>query len=86
MDCSPPGFSVHGTLQTRIREKIAIPFLWASFQPWGHTRISALQADSLLSEQPGTQGECHVNKKGDAPIRRGMPKVASKAPEAGSGA
>ena len=26
MDCSPPGFSVHGILQTRILEWVAIPF------------------------------------------------------------
>ena len=26
MDCSPPGFSVHGILQTRILEWLAIPF------------------------------------------------------------
>ena len=29
MDCSPPGSSVHGTLQARILECIAMPFsLW----------------------------------------------------------
>ena len=26
MDCSPPGSSVHGILQVRILEKVAIPF------------------------------------------------------------
>jgi len=26
MDCSPPGFSVHGILQVRILEWVAIPF------------------------------------------------------------
>ena len=26
MDCSPPGFSVHGILQARILEWIAMPF------------------------------------------------------------
>ena len=26
MDCSPPGFSVHGILQARILEWVAIPF------------------------------------------------------------
>ena len=26
MDCSPPGFSVHGILQTKILEWVAIPF------------------------------------------------------------
>ena len=26
VDCSPPGFSVHGILQARILECVAIPF------------------------------------------------------------
>ena len=33
MDCSPPGFSVHGTLQARILEWGAIPFSRGSSQP-----------------------------------------------------
>ena len=31
MDCSPPGFSVHGILQTGILEWVAIPFSGGSF-------------------------------------------------------
>ena len=30
MDCSPPGFSVHGILQARIPERVAISFSRAS--------------------------------------------------------
>ena len=26
MDCGPPGFSVHGILQARTLERVAIPF------------------------------------------------------------
>ena len=33
MHCSPPGSSVHGILQARILEWIAIPFSRRSFQP-----------------------------------------------------
>ena len=33
MDCSPPGFSVHGILQARILELIAIPFSKGSSPP-----------------------------------------------------
>ena len=33
MDCSPPGLSVHGILQTRILEWIAIPFSRGSSRP-----------------------------------------------------
>ena len=32
-DCSPPGFSVHGILQARILEWVAIPFSRGSSQP-----------------------------------------------------
>ena len=35
MDCSPPGFSVHGILQARILKWIAIPFSRASSPPRG---------------------------------------------------
>ena len=50
MDCSPPGSSVHGILQARIREWIAIPFSRGSFRPRDRTRVSCLphrQAGSL---------------------------------------
>ena len=33
MDCSPPGSSVHGVLQARILEWVAIPFSRGSSQP-----------------------------------------------------
>ena len=32
MDCSPPGSSVHGILQARVPEWVAIPFSRGSFQ------------------------------------------------------
>ena len=35
MDCSPPGSSVHGLLQARILEWVAIPFFRGSAQPRG---------------------------------------------------
>ena len=49
MDCSLPGFSVHGILQTTILEQVAISFSKGS----SRTRFPALQADSALSEPPG---------------------------------
>ena len=52
MDCSPPGSSVHGLLQARILEWIAIPFFRGSFWPGFELRSPALQADSLPSEPP----------------------------------
>ena len=40
MDCSPPGSSVHGILQARILEWVAISFSRGSSQPSDQTRIS----------------------------------------------
>ena len=53
MDCGLPGSSVHGILQARILEWVAIPFSRGSSQPSGiKSRSPALQADSLLSGPP----------------------------------
>ena len=53
MDCRPPGSSVHGILQARILEWVAIPFSRGSSQPGIELASPTLQADSLLSEPPG---------------------------------
>ena len=54
VNCSPPGSSVHGTLQVRILEWVAIPFSKGSCLTQGIEPGSpALQADSLPSEPPG---------------------------------
>ena len=52
-DCSPPGSSVHGILQTRILEWIAIPFFRGSSNMGIEPRSPALQADSLPTELQG---------------------------------
>ena len=49
VDCSPPDSSVHGILQVRILEWVAIPFSRGSFQP----RSPILLSGYLLSEPPG---------------------------------
>ena len=49
MDHSPPVSSVHGILQTRILQWVAIAFSRRSSQP----RSPVLQVDSLPSEPPG---------------------------------
>ena len=49
MDCSLPGASVHGILQARILERVAIPFSNQEIEP----RSPALQTNSLPSEPPG---------------------------------
>ena len=40
MDCSPPGSSVHGILQARILEWVAIPFSGGSSRPRDQPRVS----------------------------------------------
>ena len=42
MDCNPPGFSVHGILQARILESVAIHLSRGSFWPRGWTRVSCI--------------------------------------------
>ena len=42
MDYSPPGFSVHGILQARILEWVAMPFSRESSQPKDWTQVSCI--------------------------------------------
>ena len=42
VDCSPPGSSVHGILQARILEWVAIPFSSGSSQPRDRTQVSRI--------------------------------------------
>ena len=42
MDCSLPGFSVHGTLQARILEWVAISFFRGSSRPRDQTQVSCI--------------------------------------------
>ena len=42
MDYSPPGSSVHGILQTRILEWVAVSFSRGSSQPRDRTRVSCI--------------------------------------------
>ena len=53
MDCSLPGSSVHGILQTRILEWAAISFPGDLPDPGTEPRSPTLQANSLPSEPPG---------------------------------
>ena len=52
MDCSPPGFSVHGIFQARILEWVAIPFSRGSSRPRDRTWVSYTAADSLPLAPP----------------------------------
>ena len=51
--CNPMNYTVHGILQARILEWVAIPFSRGSSQPRDQTQVSALQVDSLPAEPQG---------------------------------
>ena len=52
VECSPPGLSVHGILQARILEWVAIPFSRGSSQPRDRTHVSHIAGRFyLLSHQ-----------------------------------
>ena len=53
MDCSWPGSPVHGVLQARMLEWVAIPFSGDLPNPGVEPGSPALQADSLPTEPPG---------------------------------
>ena len=52
MDCSPPGVPVHGILQARVLEWVAIHFSRESSQARDQTRVSCLAWHSSPSEPP----------------------------------
>ena len=53
MDCSPSGSSVHGDSLSKNTGVAAMPSPGDLPNPGIETSSSALQADSLLTEQPG---------------------------------
>ena len=53
MDWSLPGSSIHGILQARKLQRVAISFSRGFSWPRDWTLVSSLQADTLPSEPPG---------------------------------
>ena len=53
MDCSPPGSSVHGILQARILEWVAISYSRGSSQPREWICVSCLAGGFFPTEPPG---------------------------------
>ena len=51
--CDPIDSTVHGILQARMLEWVAVPFSRGSSQPGIEPRSPALQVDSLPAEPPG---------------------------------
>ena len=62
MDCSLPGSFVHGILQARILERVAIPFPRGLPDPGIEPRSPALQASSLPSNPPEKPQKCMPNR------------------------
>ena len=53
VDCSPPGSSVHGILQARTLEWVAMPSYRGSSQPRDQTCVSCMAGGFFTSEPPG---------------------------------
>ena len=53
MDCSPPGFSVHGIHRARILEWVAISFSRVFSQPRDQTCVSCIAGEFFTVEPPG---------------------------------
>ena len=61
MDYNPPGYSVHGILQERILEWVAMPFSRESFQPRDWMRVSCgscIIGRFFTTEPPGIERKC----------------------------
>ena len=57
VDYSPPGSSVHGFLQARILEWVAVPFSRKSSQPRGRTQVSHIAGGFLILSGPRSPGK-----------------------------
>ena len=56
MDCSPPGSSVHGILQARMLESVAIPFSRVSSQLRDQAQVSCIAGRFFTTEPPLDRG------------------------------
>ena len=60
MDCSPPGSSVHGILQARILEWVAMLSSGGSFQPRDRTQVSSIAGGFFIIWATREAQECWV--------------------------
>ena len=73
MDCSPPGFSVHGILQARLLEWVAMPSSRESSPPRDRTRISRIASRFFTAEPLWKPPASHRNHKTVYERPRGTP-------------
>ena len=70
VDCSPPGFSVHGIFQARILKWVAISYYRGSSQPRDQTSVSCIAGGFFTTESSGKAHECPYNSKHGTPKDR----------------
>ena len=75
MDCSPPGSSVHGVLQAKMLEQVAIAPPGDHPNPEIEPRSPKLQVDSLQTEPPGKIQRKKVKRLGEYPFKRKKKEV-----------
>ena len=63
MGCSPPGSTVHGILQARILEWVALPSSRGSFQPRDQTQVFCIAGRFFTTELPGKTLVAQESKK-----------------------
>ena len=62
VDCSPPGSSVHGIVQARILEWVAMAFLRGSSQPGDWTCISCIAGRFVTHWATWEACTCHIEQ------------------------
>ena len=81
MDCSPPGSSVHGILQVRILEWVAIPFPRGSSHPRYQNQVSCISGRFFTIWATRKDGRRSRKKKNNTETQRGkvtFPRSDSK--------
>ena len=62
MDCTLPGFSVHGILQSRMLEWVAIWFSRGSSHPRDQTWVFHIAAVFFTTEPPGLEDSYYISR------------------------
>ena len=86
MDCNPPDSSVHGIVQARLLEWVAISFSRDLPHPGIEPRSLALQADSLPSEPPEKPLLFHYSVVSDSLQPHGLQHARLPCPSPSPGA
>ena len=81
MDCSPPGSSVHGILQARTLEWVAIPSSGGSSQPSDRTWVSC-SAGRFFTPNLGVCKSCFTYRcpRDTRSLYTQIPNLSSRAP------